>query len=473
MEEPMTQPSPKTTVYITNHNYERFVAQAIESVLGQTTDDWELIVIDDGSSDGSREIIEGYRDHPNVRLVFQEQKGLNVTNNIAYRLARGGYLMRLDADDYIAPEALATMSGVLDRDAEVGLVFPDYYHVDENGEIIEQVRRHDFETVGLLDQPAHGACTMIRKSCLDVIGGYDEAFTCQDGVDIWLRFIEHFEVRNINLPLFYYRRHGNNLTRDESRLLRTRSQIFAKRAELRARDRRTIGVVPVRGRSVDPASMELEPLGGKPLIEWTIDAALAATNLDRVVVTSPDAAVLAHVESRYPDKKVATLLRDPSLASLNTSLEATVWDAVERMSTSAQPFDLAVTLLIESPFRHGSDIDMAVDVLTVFDLDSAVSVRPELDVFYQHHGDGLVPVRRTPQLRLEREELYREAGQIYITKCASLAQGARIVDGRVGHFVVNEAAGLRLSSAWMWRVANAIAPTVAVADQQGQVAARG
>ncbi|PCJ61683.1 MAG: hypothetical protein COA65_01660 [Rhodospirillaceae bacterium] len=460
----MTEIKPKITVYITNHNYERYVAKAVDSVLSQMTDDWELIIIDDGSSDGSHAILEAYRDHPKVRLVFQDQKGLNVTNNIAYRLARGDYLMRLDADDFIAPEALVTMAGVLDREPNIGLVFSDYYHVDEDGELMEQVRRHDFEEVGLLDQPAHGACTMIRKSCLDVIGGYDEAFTCQDGVDIWLRFIEHFEVRNINLPLFYYRQHGNNLTRNEGRLLKTRSKIFAKRAQAQAKNRRVLCVIPVRGRSVDPESVEMEMLGGKPLIEWTIDAALAASNLSQIVVTSPDKAVLAHVETRYFKDKVVGLTRDPSLAGLNTRIEETVLDTLQRVTQTSEPFDYVVTLMIESPFRQGAEIDMAVDVLTVFDLDSTVSVRPELDVFYQHHGDGLVPVRRTPQLRLEREELYREAGQIYATKCTKLMDGSRLVDGRVGHFVVHEATALRLTSEWMWQIANAVAPGIVQGD---------
>ena len=456
----MTQDSPKVTVYVTNHNYERFIRQAIESVLAQTFTDWELIVIDDGSTDGSRAVIKEFRDHPKARLVFQEQKGLNVTNNIAYRLSRGEYIMRLDADDFIAPEALATLCGALDRNPAVGLVFPDYYHVDVDGEIVELVRRHDFATVDLLDQPAHGACTMVRKSCLDVIGGYDEAFACQDGIDIWLRFIERFEVRNINLPLFYYRRHGNNLTRNEGRLLSTRSEIFAKRAKAQAENRRTLGVVPVRGRAVDPGSMEMESLDGKPLIEWTVDAALASSTLDKIAVTSPDETVLDHIRNRYRAERVVALPRDPSMADLNTRLEETLRDTVQRMTNETGVFDYAVTLMIESPFRQGVDIDMAVNVLTVFELDSVVSVRPELDNFYQHHGNGLVPVRRTPQLRLEREELYREAGQIYGVRCQALLDGGQLVDGRIGHFVVHEPASVRLTSDWNWKLAESIAPTL-------------
>ena len=71
---------PLVTVYITNHNYEKFIRQAIESVLCQTMDDYELIIIDDGSSDNSRAIIEEYKTHPKILTVFQQNKGLNVTD---------------------------------------------------------------------------------------------------------------------------------------------------------------------------------------------------------------------------------------------------------------------------------------------------------------------------------------------------------------------------------------------------------
>jgi len=95
--------SPLVTVYITNYNYGRYLSQAIESVLNQTFTDFELIVVDDGSVDDSRDIIRQYQGHPKVRTIFQENQGLNKTNNIALRSARGKYIMRLDADDYLDP----------------------------------------------------------------------------------------------------------------------------------------------------------------------------------------------------------------------------------------------------------------------------------------------------------------------------------------------------------------------------------
>ena len=118
------QRNPRVTIYLTNHNYGRYIAQAIDSVLAQTLQDFELIVIDDGSTDDSRNVIERYASHPRIVTVFQENKGLNVTNNIALRAARGDYIMRLDADDWLDPHALQVMSAMLDRDAPSASCFP-------------------------------------------------------------------------------------------------------------------------------------------------------------------------------------------------------------------------------------------------------------------------------------------------------------------------------------------------------------
>jgi len=136
--------SPTVTVYITNYNYEKYLEKAIQSVICQTFQDLELIIIDDGSTDGSREIIKKYENNEKIYTVFQQNKGLNRTNNVALKLASGKYIMRLDADDYLDPNALEVMVQKLERFPECVLVFPDYYIVDEQENIIRQVRRHDF-----------------------------------------------------------------------------------------------------------------------------------------------------------------------------------------------------------------------------------------------------------------------------------------------------------------------------------------
>ena len=160
----MLKNNPLITVYITNYNYGNFIKKAIKSVLNQSFKDFELIIIDDGSKDKSIKIIKEFENKKNIKIVIQKNKGLIVSNNLALRLSRAKYIMRLDSDDWLDPYALEIMSNVLERNKKISLVFPDYYEVNKNGKILKQIIRHDFNKVKLLDQPAHGACTMIRKS---------------------------------------------------------------------------------------------------------------------------------------------------------------------------------------------------------------------------------------------------------------------------------------------------------------------
>ena len=208
---------PLVSVYIVNHNYGDYLDKAIESVLNQTLDDYEIIFIDNGSTDSSRKKIEKYYNNKKIKIILQKNIGLNAANNVALKLARGRYIIRLDADDFFDKNALEILVSKLEKDDSLGMVFSDYYTVDQKGDLIEMYRRHDFNEVELLDQPAHGACSMVRKEFLLAINGYDESYHCQDGWDLWVRFIRNFNISNVNLPLFYYRQHGKNLTKGKKK----------------------------------------------------------------------------------------------------------------------------------------------------------------------------------------------------------------------------------------------------------------
>ena len=86
------------TVYITNYNYGKFIKKCVESVLAQSIKNYELIIIDDGSTDDSKEILKEYKEYKNIKIVFQKNIGLNATNNVAIGLSQGKYILRLDAD---------------------------------------------------------------------------------------------------------------------------------------------------------------------------------------------------------------------------------------------------------------------------------------------------------------------------------------------------------------------------------------
>ena len=318
--------SPLVSVYITNYNYERFIRESIESVLAQSLQDFELIIIDDGSTDASRDIIEEYRERPEVTIIYQQNKGLNITNNVAMRVAKGKYLMRLDADDYLVPEALEKMVAPLEADPELGLVFPDYYYVDAEGHITGEERRHNFEKeVSLYDQPAHGACTIIRLSFLKKIGGYNESFTCQDGYDLWLKFIIHYSVKNVNEPLFYYRRHGSNLTTNEERILETRRAIKETFLDLSNIEGSTLAVIPVRNTKIKGVSIPLYDLGAETLLSLKVKKLLEARSTKRVYLISEDAEILSYARSTFGDhQSVVVLERSGRLAGPNQTLGETV-----------------------------------------------------------------------------------------------------------------------------------------------------
>jgi CMP-N-acetylneuraminic acid synthetase len=435
--------SPLVTVYIANYNYEKYLEQAIESVLSQSMQDFELLVIDDGSTDNSQEVIHRYEAHPRIRTIFQENLGLTRTNNVAITASRGRYIMRLDADDYLDPQALLVMSNVLEQNPHVGLVFPDYYIVDKDGTILGQERRFDFSRdVTLLDLPAHGACTLIRKAFLIGIGKYTEDFSCQDGYDLWLRFSEQHEVRNVNLPLFYYRRHGSNLTENSHRILTTRAQIKRRHARNKTPGTvRALSVIPVRGPSVDPASPVLLSLGEDAvLLDWTVQAALGAQELDVVVVSTPDQDVAEYVRKRYgAEDRIRLHLRSVEFAREGVGLYDTV-EAVRKECVPEYGENAYMILSPETPFRAPYQIDEAVHTLAIFELDSVIPIVPETDLFFRHTGAGLEQVGNdlhTRSLRLEREYIYRKLPGMSLVDGAYFHKTQTVVGTRLGHVTLD------------------------------------
>ena len=148
------------SIYITNYNYGNFIEEAIESALNQSYKNIEIFIIDDGSNDDSRDIINSYLTIPKIKVVFQKNLGLTKSNNVALRLANGKYIVRLDADDRLKIDAIENLINGFVSD-DVAMVFGNWDVIDENGNLIFNFKRHDFENdVSLMDCPAHGACTM-------------------------------------------------------------------------------------------------------------------------------------------------------------------------------------------------------------------------------------------------------------------------------------------------------------------------
>ena len=404
---------PKITVYITNHNYEKFISKSIQSVLNQSFKNYELIIIDDGSSDDSVDVIDRFcKKNKDIIFVKQKKRGLVASNNIAISLAKGKYIMRLDADDWLKKDALKEMFKIIDKNDETAMVFPDYYEVDINGKKILRFVRHNFKKVDLKDQPAHGACSLIRLSILKKIGGYDEKFMCQDGYYIWMKLLK-YNVKNINKPLFYYRKHGSNLTSNISLINKTRTKILNYLN--RKSKKKSIAILPFRGSLINKYSLMMKKLSGKELVRYSIDASLKCKKISKVLISSNDKKSLQILKKKYAsNKKVLFHNREEKLSLFNTPIKDTMKTCIKFLQNKNLKFDYVYLINASSPFISENDLNNSFNILDFFKLDRVVGVLKETNNFYLHNGKTLNQINDNSYLRLEKNEIYTEPGSLSI-----------------------------------------------------------
>jgi len=444
--------NPKVTVYITSHNYASYIKQAIESVLNQTYPNFELIIIDDGSTDNSRKIINLYKDRKDVKIIFQENKGLNATNNVAIHNASGKYIIRLDADDFLQPEALGVMVSIMESDEELGLIFPDYYYVDKDGQRVGTHRRHFFDDeVTLYDQPAHGACTMVRLEFLKKLGGYDESFSCQDGFDLWIKFITFHKVTNVSRPLFSYRQHDYNLTTDQDKILETRRQIKRKFSEKYIKPVETLAIIPVRNRIFKGESFPLYAFDNKTVLDHRIESCFKAKTISHIVVTTSDPEVLEHLYQHYSnDDRLSILERPKQLAAYDIKLNKTIDFVLERQEKA---YEALALVQIEYPFLSSIHIDEALDTLQIFQSESLISVKPSKGPFYRHNGKTLKAILdQDKYTSYEREALYESAGGIMVSTLEAFKTNKSLIGARVSHLIVNQENSFGVLNSFQFRL---------------------
>jgi glycosyltransferase involved in cell wall biosynthesis len=167
-----------------------WVREAIDSLLAQTAPDFELIVIDDGSGDGTADVVRGFRDR-RIRLVPQPHRGLTRSLNHALALASAPLVARLDADDRAHPERLARQLAFLDAHPEVGLLGTGARVVDERDREVERIvpptTDAELRRALIARNPFIHSSVMMRAALVRDLGGYDESFTDTQDYDLWMR----------------------------------------------------------------------------------------------------------------------------------------------------------------------------------------------------------------------------------------------------------------------------------------------
>ena len=218
------------------YNAERYVREAVESILAQTFTDFEFIIFDDGSTDRSTLILRelAARD-PRIRLTVRPNKGLTKTLNEALVLARGELVARMDCDDVALPERLATQVEFLRRHDDVVCAGGYWQLIDGAGRLLTTIRppTDDAEMQQLLLKGHSPLChplATFRREAVMKLGGYDETFTTAQDVDLWLRLGEVGKLSNVPEVLLKFRLHESSVSETRRLEQRRLSKLACERA---------------------------------------------------------------------------------------------------------------------------------------------------------------------------------------------------------------------------------------------------
>ena len=218
------------TVYITNFNYSDYIEKSISSVLSQSYKNIEIIIVDDNSKDGSKELLKKYIKHPKIKIIFNKKNlGLLKSSNIAIKASSAKYIMRLDADDFLDKRIIEIFIKKINTKPNIAMVYSDYYEIDVVGKKLGKIKQISLNTKkSIKDRPILAACCLFKKEALFSVNLYDESFTRQDGYDIWYKLFENYNFEYVPKYLFFYRKHQKSLTKNDISLFKTRTHILNK-----------------------------------------------------------------------------------------------------------------------------------------------------------------------------------------------------------------------------------------------------
>ncbi|MBW4611987.1 MAG: glycosyltransferase family 2 protein [Desmonostoc vinosum HA7617-LM4] len=202
----------KVSVIIPAYNAMKYLPETLTSVTTQTFSDFEIIIVNDGSSDGIEDYISQTTD-ARVKIISQENKGLAAARNAGITNAQGEYIAFLDADDIWEPTKLEQQVSALEKHPEIGLVYTWVAYIDEKGASTGRVFKHHAEGDVWQQLVEHnivecGSVPMVRRSCFDTVGIFDwnlSRYNVHEDWDMWLRIAARYPFKVVKETLVYYR----------------------------------------------------------------------------------------------------------------------------------------------------------------------------------------------------------------------------------------------------------------------------
>jgi glycosyltransferase involved in cell wall biosynthesis len=206
---------PNVSVCIPTYNREHLLKETLDSVFAQTYRDFEVVIVDDGSTDDTKQMLEKYGF--NVRYYRQKNSGDAVARNKLIELAEGKYISFLDSDDLLFPDALEEMVRMMPKDAEDVIVYGHYVAIDENGGILHRRKKKLYSgriTTNLFENTLIHSCgSLFPKKILVEQKGFNTSWPVCSDYDLWLRLSLKYGFIGINKPVFKRRRHSGNISK--------------------------------------------------------------------------------------------------------------------------------------------------------------------------------------------------------------------------------------------------------------------
>jgi glycosyltransferase involved in cell wall biosynthesis len=210
---------PKVSVVVPTYNRAEMLARCLGSILSQSFLDFEVVVVDDGSTDNTRDVVAGFP----VIYTYQANQGPGAARNRGIEMAKGEYVAFLDSDDILCEESLRKRVEILDSDPQAGFCYTQAYLVDETGRIFGLEKPHLYHTCTrpsvdeLSDYLRYGnhvtlSTIMARRECLLEVGAFDPNVRLSEDLDMWLRLAQAYRVAHIAEPLVMFRQHDDSIS---------------------------------------------------------------------------------------------------------------------------------------------------------------------------------------------------------------------------------------------------------------------
>jgi glycosyltransferase involved in cell wall biosynthesis len=431
------------SIYIPSHNYGQYLVDAIESVIKQTFQNWELFIIDDASSDNTQKIGIEYAKKFKNKIHFHRNEinqGLQKIANEVIKKANGDFLLRLDGDDYLDESALAVLFHKMHSDPKCNLVYGDFYYIDVKGNVIgkenRQLRGKDTQKAEIF--APHGACSLIRMKHIKKVGGYDISINAQDGWDIWLKLKKLGTCKKVDWPLFYYRQHDLSLSRDREKVINARNEIIDQQLQSTNLLINKKGICVLAIKNSFPKLRVNTNLSGEDLVIKAIEQALVVDTFEQIIISIECHDIKRKIEKlvlKYNTNRIRIHLRKKKYRKNAHVPLMEILQGVDEYVTNdlSLTADFYVYLGLTASNRNSEHINRAIKIYKEFKFSYVVSVLEERDPVFKF-GNGsleLLNPGRFSHLEYHDEKLMKFNGSIVLASKEELIKG-RFLNGKIG-----------------------------------------